>query len=128
MSLELANWGTKLKLHGDLLCEQMEVNGTGYVNNLNVPGKITTGELEVKIMKEWKDKVFDQDYLLPNLEEVEDYIRKYHHLRDIPAESEVLVNGYNVGEMDALLLQKIEELTLYIIEQQKEIDKLKTDE
>jgi hypothetical protein len=45
-------------------------------------------------------------------------------LLDLPPEAEILANGYNVGEMDALLLQKIEELTLYVIEQQKEIKRL----
>jgi len=59
------------------------------------------------------------------LKEVEDYIDKNGHLPDIPSESEVLKNGVSLGEMQTKLLQKIEELTLYVIQLEKEIDDLK---
>ena len=84
-------------------------------------------KLKIINRKGWQDQVFGIDYPSPSLKSVEKYIQQHHHLGNIPSEAEVLANGYNVGEMDALLLQKIEELTMYIIEQQKEIDKLKTD-
>lgn len=56
---------------------------------------------------------------------MENFIKEHGHLPDIPSEQEVLENGYNVGEMDALLLQKIEELTLYVIELEKELLNIK---
>ncbi len=67
----------------------------------------------------WADYVFSENYDLLTLDEVESHIIENGHLKDIPSEKEVMENGINLGEMDALLLQKIEELTLYIIEQNK---------
>ena len=73
-------------------------------------------------MKAWKDEVFKDDYNLLSINEVEKYISENGHLPDIPSEAEVMENGINVGEMNALLLQKIEELTLYVIELEKKIE------
>ncbi|MBC9795860.1 hypothetical protein [Sinomicrobium weinanense] len=74
---------------------------------------------EVKVETGWSDFVFEENYPLPTLEEVEQHIIKKGHLKDIPSAKEVEENGIFLGEMDAKLLQKIEELTLYIIKQQK---------
>ena len=79
----------------------------------------------VKVYTDWADYVFLSDYKLPPLEEVEDYINKNGHLKDIPSAETVEKNGIELGEMNKLLLQKIEELTLYVIELYKEIQKLK---
>lgn len=68
----------------------------------------------------WADFVFDEDYELSPLEEVETFISENGHLEDIPSEEEVMKDGVNLTEMDAKLLQKIEELTLYVIEQNKQ--------
>lgn len=92
--------------------------------DLKVNGKIWTNEVEV-LASGWWDQVFHEDYNLRSLEEVEQFIGENSHLPDIPSEAEVMQNGVNLGEMDGLLLKKIEELTLYIILQQKEIDGLK---
>ncbi|OFX31715.1 MAG: hypothetical protein A2X08_06640 [Bacteroidetes bacterium GWA2_32_17] len=73
----------------------------------------------------WCDYVLKNDYKLLPLNELKNYIDSCKHLPDIPSESEVSKNGQNLGEMNVLFLKKIEELTLYIIEQQKEIDFLK---
>ena len=73
----------------------------------------------------WSDFVFFKDYKLPTLKEVENHIKEKGHLKDIPSAKEVEKNGFFLGEMDAKLLQKIEELTLYTIQQQKEIKKEK---
>ncbi len=73
----------------------------------------------------WSDFVFDNDYKLMPLGELERYVNQNHHLPNVPSAKEVEQSGVNVGEMNALLLQKIEELTLYIIELQKQIDELK---
>lgn len=63
----------------------------------------------------WADFVFDDDYRLKSLDEVEAYIEENNHLPDVPSEQEVIENGISLGDMDAILLQKIEELTLYLI-------------
>lgn len=85
---------------------------------LSVNGKVRTKE--VKITPEgWADFVFDEDYKLATLEEVEAFIKKHKHLKDIPSAKEVEENGVELGKINAKLLQKIEELTLYVIEQDK---------
>ncbi len=62
---------------------------------------------------------------LPSLSEVESYITRHRHLPGIPSAKEVENNGVDLGEMNAKLLQKVEELTLYVIDLQKQIDELK---
>ncbi|MCX2679349.1 hypothetical protein OOZ15_05285 [Galbibacter sp. EGI 63066] len=90
---------------------------------LAVNGKIRAKE--IKVETSWSDFVFEDNYTLPTLEEVEQHILEKGHLQNIPSAKEVEENGVYLGEMDAKLLQKIEELTLYTIEQQKEIELLK---
>ena len=87
-------------------------------NKLDVVGTIRA--TEVKVEAGWADFVFDKDYKLPTLQEVENHINEHKHLPDIPSEAEVKENGVSLGEMQAKLLQKIEELTLYVIELKKE--------
>ncbi|MCX2680624.1 hypothetical protein OOZ15_11785 [Galbibacter sp. EGI 63066] len=95
-------------------------NTTGP-HKLAVEGSI--GAREVKIQASgWSDFVFENDYSLPTLEEVELHIQEKGHLKDIPSAKEVKENGVYLGEMDAKLLQKIEELMLYTIQQQKIIE------
>ena len=90
---------------------------------LSVAGKVRAEA--VKVYTDWADYVFEKDYKLPTLKEVEAYIEENGHLKDIPSAEEVEENGIDVGEMNKLLLQKIEELTLYAIELKKEIEELK---
>ncbi|WP_143304731.1 SlyX family protein [Chitinophaga vietnamensis] len=86
----------------------------------------TIGARRVKVTQSaWADFVFHKDYSLPSLQAIENYISKNGHLPDIPSEKEIKEEGLDVGEMNKLLLQKIEELTLHMIRQQKEIDELK---
>ncbi|MBN1599401.1 MAG: hypothetical protein JW894_13995 [Bacteroidales bacterium] len=89
-------------------------------------GKVTCKEIEVKL-DVWSDYVFRDSYELRTLNEVEKFISENNHLPEVPSEEEVITNGVNLGEMNALLLKKIEELTLYIIGQQKEIESLKAE-
>lgn len=99
--------------------------GIGTLNpdsKLAVNGTIHSREVKVD-MTGWSDFVFKKEYNLPTLEQVEKHISEKGHLENIPSEEEVLNNGINLGEMNAKLLQKIEELTLYMIEQNKRIDK-----
>ncbi|BDD12660.1 hypothetical protein FUAX_50920 (plasmid) [Fulvitalea axinellae] len=91
---------------------------------LAVKGKIGAGEIKVLDVNNWSDFVFNSDYKLKPLEEVESFIEQNNHLPDIPSEKEVKEKGINLGDMDAKLLQKIEELTLYMIEQNKKTDNL----
>ena len=92
-------------------------------HKLAVEGSIGAREIKVEASG-WSDFVFHHDYELRTLEEVEHHIAKNGHLPEIPCEAEVAENGINLGEMDAKLLQKIEELTLYLIEQNKRMNKL----
>ena len=91
-------------------------NGENY--KLNVNGKIRA--LGVKVYTDWADYVFEEGYELSTLLEVESYIKEHGHLKDIPGENEVEEKGVELGEMNKLLLQKIEELTLYLIQKEKE--------
>ncbi|AUP79681.1 tail fiber protein [Flavivirga eckloniae] len=88
---------------------------------LAVNGKIHTKEVRVDLSG-WSDFVFEEDYNLPSLKEVEQYIKDKGHLQNIPNAEEVKEQGILLGEMNAKLLQKIEELTLYTIKQQKLIE------
>jgi hypothetical protein len=103
--------------------------GIGTVNTngwkLAVNGKIRAKE--IKVETGWSDFVFESNYSLPTLIEVEKHIKEKGHLKDIPSAKEVAKNGIFLGEMDSKLLQKIEELTLYTIQQQKEIENLKNE-
>jgi len=99
--------------------------GIGTTNpgtyKLAVNGKIHTKEVKVDLSG-WSDFVFEKDYKLPTLTEVEKHITEKGHLKDIPSAKEVSENGIFLGEMDSKLLQKIEELMLYTIQQQKELE------
>ncbi|MCL6294858.1 hypothetical protein [Jejuia spongiicola] len=88
---------------------------------LAVNGNIHTKEVKVDLIG-WSDFVFKNSYKLPTLKEVEQHIKEKGHLKDIPSAEEVKKDGIYLGEMDSKLLQKIEELMLYTIEQQKQID------
>ena len=94
-------------------------NTPGSAYSLDVVGKIRGCEIVVEDPNGWCDYVFDDDYQLRSLAEVEAFIAKNHHLPDVPSEAEVMSEGINLGDMDAVLLKKVEELTLYVIELQK---------
>ena len=89
----------------------VKINGTLFAKRV----KVTLTEIN------WWDNVFDKDYSLLPIDSLKNYLVKNKHLPDIPSEKEVMANGLDLGEFNALLLKKIEELTLYIIEQNKRI-------
>jgi len=91
---------------------------------LAVDGKAIMEEVKVQLSENWPDYVFETDYELRTLEELEEHIAEKGHLPEIPSEAEVTYNGINLGEMDAKLLQKIEELTLYMIDMNKRVNQL----
>jgi len=92
----------RLTVNGGILCEEVKVIG-------NVPDA---------------DYVFEEDYPLAPLSEVESFIKENKHLPNIPSAQEFKTNGYKVGDMDEMLLRKVEELTLYIIQLEKQVKEL----
>ena len=112
--------------------ERMRIGSNGNVgigtsstgsHMLAVNGSIGARQIKVEA-NGWSDFVFEKEYDLRTLEEVEEHINENGHLPEIPSEAEVTENGIYLGEMNAKLLQKIEELTLYLIEQNKKIQRL----
>lgn len=123
-------------INGDQVQMTVKTSGVGIGTTnpgsykLAVKGKIRAEE--IKVETGWADYVFKEDYDLPTLEEVEKHIQEKGHLINIPSAKQVEENGIQLGQMNKLLLEKIEELTLYILElkkenenQQKEIEQLK---
>ncbi|MBL7700662.1 MAG: hypothetical protein JNM14_00310 [Ferruginibacter sp.] len=91
-----------------------------------VAGGIIAEKIKLKLQSAvWPDYVFNKTYQLPSLKEVEKFIEKYQHLPGIPSAAELGKEGIDVGSMNAKLLEKIEELTLYLLEMKKEIETLK---
>ncbi|MGV3695540.1 hypothetical protein [Flavobacterium sp.] len=131
---------------GDFSTDQVKVNGkmaiggnttTGFgafpttaggssvtAYNLFVKGGILTEEMRVALSSTWADYVFASDYNLRPLSEVEAFIAANKHLPNVPSAAQVKEEGINVGEMAKIQQEKIEELTLYIIAQNKRIEAL----
>ena len=103
LGIGTSNPGSKLTVNGDIHAKEVRVD-------LNVPGP---------------DYVFAEDYDLPTLESIESYIRENKHLPEVPSAKEMEANGIDVGVMNMLLLKKVEELTLHLIELKRENKKIK---
>jgi hypothetical protein len=117
---------------------QLHSNGVSYFNGgsvgigttspgsykLAVEGKLGAREIRVT-QAPWADFVFTPTYHLRSLPEVETYIKENGHLPDVPTEAEIKKEGNDLGKTDALLLQKVEEITLYLIELKKENEQLR---
>jgi hypothetical protein len=91
---------------------------------LTVDGKIVCKDLYVTASSDWPDFVFKPGYNVPSLQEIEKYYTENGHLPLIPSEKEILEKGIDVGEMNKLLLQKIEEMTILMVKQEKRISEL----
>ncbi|KAA3630852.1 MAG: hypothetical protein DWQ02_17250 [Bacteroidetes bacterium] len=123
------------EVDGDLVLSSIPTNGGGVqsvsaqtvrnsaVLRLQSSGLVRAREIEV-LPNVWADYVFEDDYELRSLEELKTFIKANNHLPGIPSAQEVAKDGIHLGEMNALLLEKIEELTLYIIEQESRIKAL----
>jgi hypothetical protein len=102
--------------------------GTHADFSFAVAGKIVAQSLYITAANNtnWADYVFAANYQLPSIYEVEKFYKKNQHLPEIPTAKEVEADGVDIAKMNVLLLKKIEELTIYMVEQQKQIDELKS--
>ncbi len=120
-NLPTVDWQTR-----DLYASQNIGIGTtdtqGY--RLAIAGNMISEGVKVDLQVDWPDFVFKDDYRLPSLKAVEKHITDNGHLIGVPSANEVEKEGIDLGKMDATLLQKIEELTLYTIYQERKINKL----
>ena len=105
------------------------VNATNNTSEyaLAVNGGIITTEVFIQEVDVWHDDVFNDDYKLIPLGDLQKFINANHHLPEVPSEAEVTERGYDMGEMQGLLLKKIEELTLYILQQEERITELENE-
>lgn len=110
------NGNSYMSLTGNLGIGTTDTQGYKFA----VKGNIGAEEIEVKA-NYWADFVFDKNYPLKSLKQVKKYIQKNGHLPDVPSEKEAISSPLNLAEMNILLLQKIEELTLYTISQEEKI-------
>jgi hypothetical protein len=109
----------------------LEAGNVGIGTTTPTGGKLvvngTIRAKEVKVETNWSDFVFEDNYNLPPLDKVESFIKENRHLPDTPSAKQVEAEGVSVAQMIAKQMQKIEELTLYVIEQNKQISALKTE-
>jgi hypothetical protein len=99
------------------------IGATNPDSKLTVAGNIHAREVKVTLNAGVvPDYVFANDYKLKSLQEVEDYIKENSHLPEIPSATEIEKNGLMLAEMNLSVLKKIEEMTLYMIEQNKKIE------
>ncbi len=109
-------------MKGNLSIGNVSKHATGY--RLSVDGKIMSEEVRVELDANWPDYVFDDDYVLTPLETLEKEIEEKGHLPGIPSAVVIEEEGFELGEMNRLLVEKVEELTLYVIELNQKIKQL----
>jgi hypothetical protein len=100
----------------------ISTNGNALIN-----GNLWAKEIRVETENPWPDFVFEDSYYLLPLEKVQQFISENGHLKDIPDASEISEEGVNLGEMNTKLLQKVEELTLYMIDLNKRVKLLENE-
>ncbi|MBB6236405.1 hypothetical protein HDC90_001017 [Pedobacter sp. AK013] len=130
----IRNMGLNFNVHGnvdiaDSKVTAMAINSNGNVGigtltpreRLSVNGNIRAKEIKVEATN-WPDYVFEEGYKVGTLKELESYIKTNKHLPEIPSAKEIERNGVELGEMNKVLLKKIEELTLYLIDREKDLE------
>lgn len=113
------NYGSNAIVYTSKLAINTATPAAGYL--LSVNGKVICEELVVQISSEWPDYVFAEDYQLMPLQELEAKIREHKHLPGIPTARQVGTEGVPVGEMQRQMMEKIEELTLYLLQQNQRL-------
>ncbi len=113
------NYG-QVQVDGKLLAEEIKVELIA-AKDVQMDGTLAANNITVKTNGNTADFVFEENYNLQTLAEVESFIQENKHLPDIPSAAAMEEEGVNLAEMNKLLLQKVEELTLYIIEQEKRL-------
>ena len=118
----------ELKSDNISLTGKIGINTVNHVDDyaLAVNGGIISTKVYIKEVKLWPDYVFADDYSLMGLDELRLYLNENRHLPGIPGEKEIVANGYDMSEMQTLMMEKIEEMTRYILLLQDEIDLLKS--
>lgn len=142
VGIGLDNPATKLDVLGDLhASSDMSIGGNGQIAGtlrlgptesvspyngyrLSVDGDIICKRAVVQVYS-WADDVFDVDYKPMPLAALSAYIKSNHHLPDVPSTEDVMKNGADVAEMNAILLRKVEELTLYVLDLKKENEEMR---
>lgn len=129
---EITNWrdALLLKTNGAItLNGKVGINTENTTNGfaLAVDGGIISTEVYVMRVENWPDYVFNKDYELMSLSDLKLFIEAHHHLPNLPSEEEIQESGYEISEMQSLLLQKIEELTLHILQQEERISQLENE-
>jgi len=140
-AFQINNGGTDKNLHiqvynglGQRITnDALVIDGNGNIGvgtpnppeKFSVDGKIRAREVKVETAS-WPDYVFSKTYKLPSLQKTEEHIIRNGHLPGIPSAADVKSNGIDLGDMNAKLLQKIEELTLYVIEIKRDTKKLRS--
>ena len=117
------NPSATLDVNGSFSAGSAAINGAFSAGSAKVAGLVCAKEVRVALSGApcWPDYVFSKDYNLRPILEVEQFIAENQHLPNVPSAAEVEANGIELGEMNAILLQKIEELTLYIIQMEKRL-------
>jgi hypothetical protein len=114
-----------IKQNGQVIIGVPTVTSIPLDYKLAVAGNIIAEKVKVKKQSSgWPDFVFEPQYKLPDLLQLESFVKQNKHLPEIPSASEIEKDGQDLGEMNRLLLQKVEELTLYLIELKKSNDNL----
>jgi hypothetical protein len=133
----IRNMGINFNVHGnvdvaDSKITALSINSSGYVGigtvtpkeRLSVNGNIRSKEVKVETTN-WPDYVFEEGYNVGTLKELESYIKTNKHLPEVPNAKEAEQNGIALGEMNKILLKKVEELTLHLIDKENEIKEVK---
>jgi len=123
VSVRSAGGGMNFYTGGQMSMGASGTVATGY--KVSVDGKLIANEFTALATANWPDYVFEKSYKLRPISEVKNFIEQNKHLPNIPPASEVEKNGVQLGDMTKRLMEKVEELTLYIIQLQEQVDELK---